>query len=357
MAAEGDPRLARALERYEGFGGETRPAPLGRGLINETYLVSDADGARYVLQRVNPIFDPRIHVNIAAVTTRLAGAGLLTPRLVAARDGALWVDLDGDGRGVYRLMTFVDGATFDTVESPAQARSAGRLVGRFHRALEGLAHEFVGARVGVHDTPRHLARLRDALGRCAGHRLGAAVRPLGEELLGLARALPPLPPLADRPCHGDLKLNNVRFAGTTPPASHDALCLIDLDTVGPMPLSHELGDAWRSWCNDAGEDALEGRFDLEVFEASLGGYLEGRGRALSADEARALLHGVEWISLELAARFAADAVEERYFGWDRARYPAAGEHNLVRARGQLALHRAVVDTRRDREALLAATPD
>ncbi len=36
------------------------------------------------------------------------------------------------------------------------------------------------------------------------------------------------------------------------------------------------------------------------------------------------------IATELAMRFAADALNERYFGWDRARFPAAGEHNLLR---------------------------
>lgn len=351
MASGVEERLARVMASWDGLDGAA-VAPLGRGLINETFLVTSTRGDRFVLQRVNAIFDPRIHHNIAAVTARLAAAGLVTPRLVAARGtGALWVELDG---GVWRLMTYVDGVTFDTVESPEQARGAGRLVGRVHRALDDFEreHRFVGVRLGVHDTARHLERLRDALARSAGHRLGAEVRPLGEEILARARALPPLPPLPDRPCHGDLKISNVLFAGPSPPASHDALCLIDLDTLGPMPLAHELGDAWRSWCNGAGEDDPEGRFDLAVFEASLRGYLEGRGRPLEPDEARALLHGVEWISLELAARFAADAVDERYFGWDRARYPAAGEHNLVRARGQLALHRAAVETRPARAQLL-----
>jgi Ser/Thr protein kinase RdoA (MazF antagonist) len=164
--------------------------------------------------------------------------------------------------------------------------------------------------------------------------------------------LPPLPALPPRLCHGDLKLNNVLFAGETPPASEQALCLIDLDTVGPMPLAYELGDAWRSWCNVSGEDATAASIDLEVFRASFAGYASGIGRDLTRAERQALLGGVEWISLELASRFAADALVENYFGWDARRFPGRGEHNLVRARGQFSLHEAFVATRAERAAIL-----
>jgi hypothetical protein len=49
-----------------------------------------------------------------------------------------------------------------------------------------------------------------------------------------------------------------------------------------------------------------------------------------------LVAGTQTIYLELAARFAADALEERYFGWSPARYATRGEHNLARAGNQLA---------------------
>ena len=58
--------------------------------------------------------------------------------------------------------------------------------------------------------------------------------------------------------------------------------------------------------------------------------------------------------LLLTARFAADALRERYFGWNRERFPAAGEHNLLRAQGQWALHKAALATRAARAELLLA---
>ena len=152
--------------------------------------------------------------------------------------------------------------------------------------------------------------------------------------------------------HGEWVKRNVLFAGERSPSSEIAVCLIDLDTVGPMSLAFELGDAWRSWCNRSGEDSPQAHVDLEVMRASLEGYGEGIGHPLSAIERRALLGAVEWISLELAARFLSDALDESYFGWNSRWYPTRGEHNLVRARGQFALHEAFLKTRQERAEIL-----
>jgi Ser/Thr protein kinase RdoA (MazF antagonist) len=337
---------AAALAHYDGYTGASL-TPATSGLINQTFLVEGP--RRAVLQRVSAIFPLNVHDNIQAVTSRLAEVGLDTPCLVPARDGRLFVEVDG---ARWRLLTFIEGATFDVVGSPAQARAAGALVARFHGALEGLRHDFANRRV-AHDTPRHLAQLRAALDAHPGHRLYDDVAPLGAEILAAAGALPPLPPLDVRICHGDLKFNNVRFAGALGPARDEAVCLIDLDTVGPLALAHELGDAWRSWCNRNGEDSAEAAFDLAVFTASAEGYLGGRGRPFSPDEQRALLLSVEWISLELAARFAADALDESYFGWNAQRFASRGEHNLLRARGQWSLHRQLVAAREPRARVLS----
>ena len=343
---------ARVLPAYAAWQDQAATVsitPFGNGLINKTYLLAGA-GGRAVLQRVSPIFSPDIHHNILAVTQRLADVGMVTPHLVATRAGAPCLEAGG---AVWRILTYVDGVSFDVVGGAAQARAAGGLIARFHAALDDLPHTFVGMRLGVHDTAQHLARLDDAVAASPAHRLGAQVGPLAAEIRAAAQALPPLPALPARVCHGDLKFNNILFAGAEGAAREQPVCLIDLDVVGPLSLAYELGDAWRSWCNRAGEDQVQAILDLEIFRASLDGYCQGRGRALSPDERRGLLLGVEWVSLGLAARFAADALRESYFGWDPARFPGRGEHNLVRARGQWSLHQLLVASRAERDAALA----
>jgi Ser/Thr protein kinase RdoA (MazF antagonist) len=251
------------------------------------------------------------------------------------------------------MLTHVEGVAFDVVADPRQARSASVLIARFHRAVDELRHEFVGMRANVHDTPAHLVRLDTAVVTHTTHRLARDVGELAAAIKARAAALPPLPALPPRVCHGDLKFSNILFADHEPPASQRAVCLIDLDTVGPLSLAYELGDAWRSWCNRAGEDVTEARLDLDIMRASAEGYREGLGGPLDAQTRAGLLLGVEWVSLELAARFAADALFETYFGWDPRRFPHRGEHNLQRARGQWSLHNALVATRQEREEILA----
>ena len=80
LGTGGDPERGRALAEEQfstlmtACEGAT-VAPLGSGLINQTFLVT-ANAERTVLQRLAPIFSPAINENIAAVTGALAAAGL-----------------------------------------------------------------------------------------------------------------------------------------------------------------------------------------------------------------------------------------------------------------------------------------
>lgn len=350
MAAPDMATVQRALAQFPAL---VRPqaAPLSGGLINVSFGVTAEDG-EFVLQRVNPVFAPEVHDNIAAVSEQLRRRGQPSPRLLPSRGGQLYVDLGGEG--VWRVMTRLPGRSFDTIQSPGQARSAGARVAAFHAALDDLQHEFRAVRQGVHDTSAHLRGLAQALVEHPQHRLAEVVRALAGEVVAGHASLPAPGEVPLRVCHGDLKFNNLLFLGTGPEEQVVTTGIVDLDTVGRMPLQHELGDAWRSWCNRGGEDQTEASFDLEVFAASLDGYLGALALPISRAEREALVHGVEWISLELTARFAADALRERYFGWNRERFAAAGEHNLLRAQGQWALHKAALATRAARAEMLLA---
>lgn len=299
------------------------------GLMNPTWYAQSRGGEALVLQRVNPIFSAEVNIDIAAVTEHLAAKGLLTPRLVPTRDGALWVEHGG----VWRVLTRIDGICRDAVETPAQARSAGGLVAQFHRAVRDLEHCFRNRRLGVHDTAQHLRTLTEVLVEHRAHRHYDAVAPLAEQVLEAAAKLPPLPAVQDRIVHGDPKISNLVFARD----SDRALCLIDLDTLAHMPVALELGDALRSWCNPATEDAASARFVRPFFDAAIEGYAEAAEGFLTAEEWGAIPRGALTITVELAARFCADALRERYFGWNRARYESASEHNRARVVGQLRL--------------------
>jgi Ser/Thr protein kinase RdoA (MazF antagonist) len=337
----------RALAAYPGLE-PTAIEPIASGLIHQSYAVRTAR-ERYVLQRVRPIFDPGIHDNIRAVVGHLKQRGLATPELVATRQGAWLAECEG---AQWRLWTWVPGASFEACSSPRQAESAARLIARFHSALADLEHRFRPLGITLHDPAHHLAALACALRELPAHRLARDVRALAESIFALAAELPPVGDAPLRCAHGDLKFSNIRFAGTADDERERAVALLDLDTVSPLPLWAELGDAWRSWCNRNPESEPQAALDTQLLEGALGAYLDACQLPLARAERASLALGLEWISLELASRFAADSLRESYFGWDPTSFPAAGEHNLCRARGQLSLYRQARETRALQQRLL-----
>jgi Ser/Thr protein kinase RdoA (MazF antagonist) len=316
-----------------------RPADIAElpgGLINATYAVRPDGEPIAVLQRLHPIFGAEVNLDIDAVTAHLAARGLTTPRLIRTRDGRAWHEHAGQ---IWRALSWVDGATVHTVPGPEWAEAGGELVGRFHRAVADLSHDYAFARVGVHDTAMYLAQL--AAHVAAGGDPDSVA--LGGEILDAARALPAMPDVPRRHCHGDLKISNLLF-GQAPVRG---VCLVDLDTIGLSTMAFELGDAMRSWCNPHAEDAGSASFDLAVFAAAMRGFRAVADPIVTDDEKRAIVIGLETVCLELAARFAVDLFRDSYWGWDPARFPSRRAHNLVRARGQLGLGRAVRAVRDD----------
>jgi Ser/Thr protein kinase RdoA (MazF antagonist) len=178
-----------------------------------------------------------------------------------------------------------------------------------------------------------MADLERALATHPDHPLAADAQKLGAAILDdwqawLRDGRLDLP---EHTCHGDLKISNLRFAAEPLPR---AVCLLDLDTLGPQMMASEMGDAWRSWCNPAGEENPEAvRFDFEIFAASARAWSAHVGDLTSA-EAESLVPGIERICLELAARFCADVLNNSYFRENRERFPQPGRHNLVRATSQ-----------------------
>jgi Ser/Thr protein kinase RdoA (MazF antagonist) len=146
-----------------------------------------------------------------------------------------------------------------------------------------------------------------------------------------------------RVIHGDPKVDNLLFDA----AGERALCLIDLDTVQPGLLHHDIGDCLRSCCNRGGEaGATTARFDLALCEALLAGYAAATAGLLGAAEIDLIAPAIRLIPLELGIRFLTDHLQgDRYF---RVRH--RGE-NLTKAHRQLAL---VADIERQAAAIEAA---
>ena len=329
--------------------------PLGRGLINDTFSL-EAGGRRYVLQRINGAVFPdpeRIMANLRVLGEHLAGqveTGLRLPELIATRDGASSLrDADGD---CWRLMEFIpDAVTLERITHDAQAREVGAALGRFHRLTESLPCERLGFSLpDFHATPVYLERLL-TLAEQAGTALQdpdiSAALDFVATRHGLASVLDEA--LRDgrlrlRVTHGDPKLDNILFAAD----DGRAIALIDLDTVQPGLIQHDLGDCLRSCCNRGGERADGGsavRFDLTLCAAILDGYAQEMRGLLNPADIVLLYDAIRLLPFELGLRFLTDHLAgDRYF-----RVSERGE-NLRKAGIQFAL---VADIERQEAAIRA----
>lgn len=351
MADTDTERVAATLAARWGEAG-ARVEPLTGGLINHTFALWRGDEPFAVLQQLHPVFGAEVNLDIEALTAHLSARGLTTPHLLRTEDGQPWVEHDGR---IWRALTWVEGRSVGRVPDPTWAEAGGALVGRFHRAVADFSYDYRFTRGNVHDTPRHLARLHAlvqappselAAERATAPELWAEVEDLARRIL--AAAPPPLPVTARRHCHGDLKISNLLFSAGPPVTGR---CLVDLDTIGLGTIAFELGDAMRSWCNPCGEDHVAARFELPVFAAAIRGYRAVADELLTDVERASIVAGLETVCVELAARFCIDVHEDRYFGWNSARYSSRRAHNLVRAKGQLALAGSVGRARADALAL------
>ncbi|MBI4177914.1 phosphotransferase [bacterium] len=313
----------RALLEYPV--GEVRSLTrIPQGLIHLTWR-AETDRGVWILQRLHPDMagDDGLQ-DFAAVTEALAARNFPAPRLVRTTSGR--PALDGtDGR--YRLITRLEGATVESVSDLWMAREAARLLGEFHRALAEFRYAFTRRRA-LHDSPVHFDAFRKAVGRVPPEAPEALIRRIETEL---PRWFLPAP-IPSRVVHGDPKINNVLFDI----AARKAVGLVDLDSCARHSVLVDLGDAARSWCRSGPEDA-EAPFEMDRFQAILEGYRES-GAPVSAAERELLVRACLLIPLELASRFVRDAFEDRYFGWDPARFPSRPAHNLARARGMTALY-------------------
>lgn len=339
--------------------------PHGHGLINDTYLVSTDDPlrSRLILQRINRRAFPEPELIIANLRTLLEHIhdrqrrdalerDLRFPALCPARDGRDFI-LDAEG-ALWRALTYIENTrTFDKPDGPPRAAEAGFALGRFHALVSDLdSRRLHDTRPDFHNTPRHLERFDRAraaagtlteseeLGFCLSF-IGARRRLAGE--LETARLKGRLPV---RVIHGDPKLNNFLFDE----AGGHAVSLIDLDTVKPGLLQHDVADCLRSCCNRVGESPGLGepvRFDLEICRALLRRYFAALGDRAPFTDTDLLYAAIRLIPFELGVRFLTDYLEgNRYF---RIEYP---EQNLVRATTQLRLSAEIELSEKDIKGMI-----
>ncbi|WP_028584594.1 phosphotransferase enzyme family protein [Desulfogranum mediterraneum] len=319
----------RALDFFLPNRDIARIAPLGRGKINDTWLVRLCSGRQLVLQRLSAaVFsDPlAVMANLRAVLAhlepsreQLLAAGVSFFQLRSSPGGTDFL-LDEEGH-CWRLLSAIHpSTTLEGLRTPEQAEGIGAMLGRFHLLLADMDQQLLSDPLpGFHDTAGYL-QAYDRL--MAAGAPAAENRDQGESLchrfIAEQRGLVPLfqqqqPQLSRGLTHGDPKVSNFLFS----PDQRRVISLIDLDTVRPGLLLHDLGDCLRSCCNPLGENHQQPektRFAGDIYAAVLRGYSRVGRRLLTATDLQLLPQAVRLICFELGLRFFSDHLQgDRYF--------------------------------------------
>lgn len=323
---------------------------IGNGHINDTYRAVDRPTGRpYILQRINHNVFRDVDLlqrNIEKVTAHIRA------RLVAQREKDIdrkvltlvkLQDSDKtyfhDGESYWRVMLLIPDAETRESVTPENARHAGVAFGRFQQMLSDMEGELGESIPDFHNMELRLRQLDEAVVSDPAGRLDG-VRDLVTELdrrrerACLAERLYHEGHLPKRVCHCDTKINNMLFD-----ADGRVLCVIDLDTVMPSFVFSDFGDFLRTAANTGDEDDRDLSrvdFDMDIYRAFREGYLESAGEFLTETEIKHLPYAAERFAYMQAVRFLTD-----YLNGDTYYHTAYPDHNLVRARAQFKLLRAI----------------
>ncbi len=327
-------------------------APLGEGLINDTYLVrtAETDQPDYVLQRINHHVFPDVDMvmrNIAAVTGHIRhkleaqGTDDLDRRVLTfihLKDDAqqLYTQVDGN---YWRLMIFIPRTVTKQVVNPESSRAAGEAFGQFQAMLADIAVPLGETIKDFHNMEFRLQQLRevvknDPAGRVAEPQVQAMLREIESRAVEMCKAerMGREGILPKRVCHCDTKVNNMLFDAQD---TDRVLCVIDLDTVMPNFIFSDYGDFLRTAANEVAEDCPEMErvaFRTDIFEAFTEGYLRSAGSFLLPVEVENLPYAVALFPYMQCVRFLWDYLSGDHY-W-KCQYPT---HNFVRANNQFHL--------------------
>ncbi len=312
----------------------------GHGHINSTFKITTDTGAEYVLQKINKyVFrDPiRLMNNVSAVTDFIRGK-VEDPRLaihfIPTHTG-LYYHRDRSGE-FWRVYDYVHGFSLDTPESDEDFYQSAVAFGRFQDLLSDFPAQTLYETIPeFHNTVDRYRQFKESLSRDPLDRAQMARWEVHyllklEEKACILQKMRENGELPLRVTHNDTKLNNVLLERQT----RKALCVLDLDTVMPGLSVHDYGDSIRFGAATAAEDEPDFekmRLDLHLFEVYTKGFLEA-APSLTDREVEMLPLGALTMTVELATRFLKD-----YLDGDLYFKTAYQEHNLIRARSQVAL--------------------
>ncbi|MBE6631648.1 MAG: aminoglycoside phosphotransferase family protein [Ruminococcaceae bacterium] len=311
------------------------------GHINNTYRIDIKNGeelSSYIFQKINLYVFKNPHKimsNIALISEHIKNKGQTILNFHSTEEGLNYY-ISGDG-SFWRVYDYIEGIALTHSDDMRILSNAGKGFGRFQNALSDFDASLLYETIpDFHHTGKRVEHLyasyeEDACKRASAvEKEMAYVRSIEEKVTRLSK-MSDARELPLRVTHNDTKISNVLFDEK----SLEPVAVMDLDTVMPGLPAYDFGDAIRASASECSEDERDPekiRFSIERYRAIVEGFIPEVISELTEEEIRSLPLGAFTMTAEVGIRFLDDYLSgDKYF---RTSYP---EHNLVRARCQLAL--------------------
>lgn len=305
------------------------------GLINKTYKVKTRNGD-YVLQNINKNVFPNIFSllnNKIKITEYLTKQGFNTIEFIPNTEKQFYTIHNDE---VWQLSNYIPSVVYNRVQSVMMSKKAGQYLADFHYSLLHFPiSELEYTIPDFHNTIKRFSDFNLSISQAYGTRVSQAAADI-KILLDHYKQIEPIAQKINngeiplRVVHNDTKIANMLFN-----ENEEIICLIDLDTLMPGSILHDVGDALRTATNTSTEeekDLSKVKFDKEIYNAFMLAYREGASHFISPEESGALKMALPIMLFEQACRFLTD-----FFNYDQYYSTSYPEQNLARARTQIKL--------------------
>ncbi len=286
----------------------------GEGKINNTFLVTTAlkNGRtkKYILQRINTKIFSDVKLLMQKFSVLLKHfksqkkAPLKTLKLLQTKNKKIYLKY---GNEYFRMMEYIDGECFSSIQKEEQLFEFGRAVGSFQKMLKGIApDESFKIKQDLHNTPKHFVNFEKSIQINHNNRADECENDIAfiyrhRDMTDLFQSKIESGILPKRIVHGDTKLSNMIFDE----AKIKVVGIIDYDSITSGSALHDFGDAVRSSCKIIKNDGTV-TFNMERYNNFTKGYLSVANEFLTREEKRLLCVAPLQITYELGMRYLTD---------------------------------------------------
>jgi len=313
-------------------------SPLGKGLINDTFLVepeNSKSNKRFVLQRINKnVFNEpeKVMHNLISINNHLIEKGVESQELIHSKQGQLYfIDSNSD---YWRITKYLENTktlyeSYNSVIAYEAAKTYGNFLSNLHDLNVNGIYETIPE---FHNYSNRITQFNNSIQNNKYERSKTCQKEIDTifQKLKYIETFYKLS-LPRRVIHSDTKIDNILFDSDTLAGR----LVIDLDIAMPGSILFDYGDMIRSLTNTLKEDDPDlNSIDvkLDIFEYVTKGFLEATKTFAQDKEVENLILGPKLAILIQAIRNLTD-----YLNGDIYYKINYENHNLHRAQNQITL--------------------